>query len=256
MVKSISVAFLPALLNSLPTSLPLQDSGSVVIDTLRFTTTASVALSRGAASLMVAATIEQARKLQAENPGSLLCGERHCYPIPGFQLGNSPLEYTRQTVSGRTLIFSTTNGTLAVQATQSMQRCLLAALVNRHRVAHAIIDSDIESWWIVCAGTDGQVAGEDVLAAGAVIHACQQPTVDAITLGNDIAQIALQLWRDSQQLWFSGHHQPQTALQSFVGAVNLASSGYGPDIAFAAGLDTIQDVPHRVASNRFVSLGH
>ncbi|MDX1930109.1 MAG: 2-phosphosulfolactate phosphatase, partial [Pirellulaceae bacterium] len=68
---------------------------AVVIDTLRFTSTACVALAAGATSVCVAAEVETARQLANQLGGrSLLCGERHCHRIEGFQLGNSPFEYT------------------------------------------------------------------------------------------------------------------------------------------------------------------
>ena len=44
----------------------------------------------------------------------LLAGERRCCTIPGFDLGNSPREFTRETVEGKTILITTTNGTRAL----------------------------------------------------------------------------------------------------------------------------------------------
>ena len=161
---------------------------AVVIDTLRFTTTACQALAVGAKSVTVAADIEtardhagpqsaiQSRGLAADRP--LLCGERHCRPIAGFDLGNSPYEYTPQSVHGRELIFTTTNGTRAVSTARLASQIYLGSLVNRTAVAQALVTANPSgndfSSWIVCSGTDGEVAAEDVLAAGAILDALQQ----------------------------------------------------------------------------------
>src|SRR5687768_921025 len=110
----ISVALLPKLL---PTDWAATKPLAVVIDTLRFTSTACVALSVGARAIRVVSDIEEARRARAGLPDrASLCGERGCVKIPGFEFGNSPLEYTQTNVAGRELIFSTTNGTVAVEA--------------------------------------------------------------------------------------------------------------------------------------------
>jgi 2-phosphosulfolactate phosphatase len=115
---------------------------AVVIDTLRFTSTACVALQAGADSICVAAEVDAARSMKADlGISTLLCGERHCHRIEGFQLGNSPLEYTSEVVAEHALVFSTTNGTRAVEAAKGAQQILLASLLNRA----AIVD------WICCS---------------------------------------------------------------------------------------------------------
>ena len=59
------------------------------------------------------AEIEEAEARAAELPPgtALLGGERGGLPIPGFDLGNSPADYTREVCEGKTLIMTTTNGT-------------------------------------------------------------------------------------------------------------------------------------------------
>src|ERR687893_1538799 len=82
-----------------------------VIDILRATTTMCAALSHGAKAIIPVASTEEALRL-SQTIGSadvLLSGEKNCVRIPGFQLGNSPLEMTETTVRGKTIIVSTTN---------------------------------------------------------------------------------------------------------------------------------------------------
>lgn len=237
-IKKLAVAILPKLLN--PNHAGTQQA-AVVIDTLRFTTTAAQAIQSGARSIRVAQEIAAARALASSLGGSVrLCGERECRPIEGFHFGNSPLEYTTDAVSGHELIFSTTNGTRAVEATRDNVCCLLGALVNRSAVAKAITTSEVGEWQIACAGTDGQVAGEDLLAAGAILESLME--YSRVELLNDSARLALTLWRS---IWSGNQDLLATALESFSGGQNLVQSGYSADIQFAAKVDTVDAVPMR-----------
>jgi 2-phosphosulfolactate phosphatase len=196
-----SVALLPQLL---PPDWHARPTLAVVIDTLRFTSTASQALAAGAADVEVVSDIDTARRV-AERRGerALLCGERHCRRIPGFHLGNSPLEYTPERVAGRPLIFSTTNGTLAVEAVAATDMVLLGSLLNRQAVSQRVRTATAPALgsgpgrhvWIVCAGTDGEVALEDVLTAGAILDSLLNSDAP-ILLGNDSAWLAWGAWQE------------------------------------------------------------
>lgn len=217
---------------------------AVVIDTLRFTSTACVALQAGAASVCVAAEVEEALRLAGDlGAGTLLCGERHCHRIESFHLGNSPLEYLPALVAQQPLVFSTTNGTRAVAAAGGAQRVVLASLLNRAAVVNWIRASGHARVWIVCAGTDGQIAAEDVLAAGAIASGCLE-LAQSTALANDSAIIALQLFNAQRDA--SGSVSPEAILKllrNTAGGQNLIQSGYGPDIAQVAPLDAVACVP-------------
>ena len=89
---------------------------AVVIDILRASTTIVTALANGAARVIPLTTVEEARARREKEPESLLGGERNAVPPPGFDLGNSPREYTPERVNGKTIIITTTNGTRACQS--------------------------------------------------------------------------------------------------------------------------------------------
>ena len=130
-----------------------------VIDILRATTAMCAALANGAKAVIPVASSEEAVRL-GQTIGSddlLLAGERNCVRIPGFQLGNSPLEMTGDTVRGRTIIMATTNGTKAMLATQGASTVYAAAAVNltlAGATAHAAL-KEHHDILIVCAGRDG-----------------------------------------------------------------------------------------------------
>ena len=145
----------------------LTDRPVVVLDILRATTSIVQALSAGARAIYPVASIEDALRL-ANTFGRdevLLCGERKCVRIEGFDLGNSPAEFTREKVAGKILVMSTTNGTAAMSLTGSASRVLIGALLNLTTVVDELVRTEAEPVF-VCAGVDRRFALEDVTAAG------------------------------------------------------------------------------------------
>src|SRR4051794_4907897 len=110
----------------------LAGSTAIAVDVLRATTTMLTALAAGAKCIIPCATIDEAKAAAAEGRWSpaLLAGEREGRPIPGFDLGNSPSEFTAANCKGKTVIASTTNGTKAILACHSAGRVLIGAFVN------------------------------------------------------------------------------------------------------------------------------
>ncbi len=163
---TIDVAFTPAELGG-----NAGDRTIVVIDVLRATSTILEALVNGAQAVVPVESVEAA-VAKAQEIGrdlALLCGERDTKPIPGFQLGNSPLEFTPDTVSGRTLVMTTTNGTRAVALGGTGERCLVASFLNAGAVAEALRD-DEQDLLFLCAGREGRVAMEDAVCAGSIVR--------------------------------------------------------------------------------------
>lgn len=163
-MPEVTVALLPSLIH--PEQLP--GRVAVVIDVLRATTTIIHALANGATEILPCGEVDMARQLAAQQtPPALLGGERHGMRIDGFDFGNSPFEYKPEVVGGRSIVFTTTNGTRAIAAASSAARLLIGAFVNRR----ALVDElkrDGRSVVLVCAGTDGGITAEDVLFAGAI----------------------------------------------------------------------------------------
>ena len=101
-----------------------------------------------------------------EVPGSLLCGERAGKRIDGFDLGNSPREFTAEAVANKVIVHCTTNGTVALESCRGAEGVLIGAFVNLDAIIEELGKS--ESSAVLCAGTDGEITAEDVLFAGAV----------------------------------------------------------------------------------------
>src|SRR5438105_12406536 len=90
---------------------------------------------RGAARVLVAGSIEEAREAILKVPGRLLCGERNVKPLPGFDYGNSPVQFSQVDLTGRELIMTTTNGTRAFYACPADATRLAGSFYNAEAVA-------------------------------------------------------------------------------------------------------------------------
>jgi 2-phosphosulfolactate phosphatase len=141
----------------------------VVIDVIRATSTIVQALSAGARAVYPTLSSEEAIRL-ANSLGredTLLCGERRGFMIDGFDLGNSPAEFTPDSVSGRRVVLTTTNGTRAFRAAEAADRVIVAALMNLSAAADALLGSDRVAF--ICAGKEGHLSLDDAVCAGLII---------------------------------------------------------------------------------------
>ncbi len=140
------------------------DATAAVIDVLRATTTLTVALSHGAAGVVTALDPAEAIAERNRRPGALLCGERGGRTIPGFDLGNSPFEYSAERVAGRTLVFASTNGSRALRHAAAAREVLAVAFVNASAAVERLAGAKLVT--LVCAADVGRVSLEDVACAG------------------------------------------------------------------------------------------
>ena len=148
----------------------IADGTAVVIDVIRATSTIVEALASGARAVYPTLSSEEAIRL-ANSLGredTLLCGEQKGLRIEGFDLGNSPGEFTSDRVSGKQLVMSTTNGTRAFLAAEGAERVLAASLLNLSAVAEAV--SGAERVVFVCAGKEGRFSLDDALCAGLILQ--------------------------------------------------------------------------------------
>ena len=204
----------------------------VVIDVLRATTVIVCALANGAREIIPVGDPKTARHLARSIDGALLGGEQHNRRIPGFDLGNSPLEYDAR-VLGKTVIMHTTNGTRVLEALSGGNLIWCGAFANASTIARALCRPDIAAAKFVCAGQAGEFSLEDFVCAGAFIDA-----VSALrqTICDDEAIAARELFRA---------HRSSLAALVRVGnhAKALENDGLGADVAFSTVLDRYDVLP-------------
>jgi 2-phosphosulfolactate phosphatase len=111
---------------------------TVVIDVFRAFSVAALAMSRGAASIIPVAAIDDARELKRQLPGALLVGERHARPLPGFDCGNSPTDLAKLELRGRVLIHTTHSGTQGLTNALHADEVITGALVNAAAIVRYI----------------------------------------------------------------------------------------------------------------------
>lgn len=213
----------------------------VVIDLLRASSTICQALAAGAAEVVPFLEIDDAGSVAAENRANVvLGGERHGKHIAGFDLGNSPSEYTPEKVGGRRVFITTTNGTRAMDHARQAGRVIVGAFVNLSAVAASLQDAPRVD--ILCAGTDGRESREDLLAAGALVERLIENKSAQWTL-NEPALAALAEWQ-------SRGEDLALELCSTPGGRNLLANGMDDDVEWCARIDTLAVVPEFNASGR------
>lgn len=222
----IDVAFLPHLLTHAPSKV------CIVVDVLRATSSIVTMLDRGASEIVVCASIEEARRIAADEPGRyLLCGEVESLPPPGFDCGNSPSEFSRMDLRGRAVLLATSNGTAALTSAAEGAAVLVGSLLNLSAVAGAARERarrggyDISA---VCAGTDcgRRFSLEDRFCAGALVEELAGRCPEQPHLSDD-AVAAVRLYRSYRRSAVAALRQAEHG-QALVGA------GLGEDVAFCA----------------------
>lgn len=147
----------------------LKGKGVVVIDVIRATSSITMALASGAREALCFATVREVFQARKRLSGGhlLLCGERNCHKVQGFDLGNSPGDFSPERCVGRTLLISTTNGTRALKLTHQAEPVVLGAFSNLSAVAEylACAKGDVI---LLCAGTEGRRSEDDVACAGGI----------------------------------------------------------------------------------------
>jgi 2-phosphosulfolactate phosphatase len=164
-----------------------------VIDVLRASSTIAAALANGARAVVPLENSDDVvRTAKAfERSDVRLAGERKMLPIPGFDLGNSPGDFTREAVEGKTVIMATTNGTPAIAAAQGARDVVIASYVN-YTVVLAMMRAALRGGadvTLVCAGRDRQFALEDAGCAGRYVYTVSK-RLTGIEL-NDAAQACM-----------------------------------------------------------------
>ncbi|MEK6703247.1 MAG: 2-phosphosulfolactate phosphatase [Planctomycetota bacterium] len=221
----------------------------VVIDNLRASVTMTAALFSGAAEVVPVLTVEDAVRMREANgdpaPGvvrdepslarrALMGGERGGVLIPGFDLDNSPRAYTRERVQGRTIIFTTVNGTAALLQSRLAARVLVGSFANLSAVC-ASVANDPRPVHLLCCGTREEISLDDVLPAGAMAQRL-------------IAQGRNHTSDDSARLAIAAYEGIATggllaAMRASRGGRNLERVGLGPDVEFCSRIDTMPVVP-------------
>jgi len=215
---------------------------AVVIDVLRVCSTIVSALDSGADRIYTAGTIEEAFAIKEgllrsdKLPGQvILGGERQGVKVEGFDLGNSPREYTSEVVEGKTLILSSTNGTRAVKYSLGAAVVSVSCFLNAESCAWFIQKNNRDVVFYL-SGREGEFSYEDAAGAGAVIfYLLESQKKDTLIL-SDSSRMCLNLFKIHRE-------NLEGMCRGTKHGKYLISLGFGDDITYCARLNKTRTVP-------------
>jgi 2-phosphosulfolactate phosphatase len=207
----------------------------IVIDVLRATTSIVASLAKGAKSVTPAATLKEATQLHKEHPDYLLIGEREDYKPEGFDLGNSPMTFTKESLQGKNIILTTTNGTKALIKSKESRWVAVGAFLNAQAVARKTVEISSRNGTgisFVLAGEKNHFSLEDFLCAGAITETFPKHLVEL----SDKTMTALLAFKGAK-------HNLLWSIQNSKHAQDLAKIGFSKDVEFSCQLNIDDIVP-------------
>jgi len=207
------------------------DHIAVVVDVLRASSSIISAIANGCRQIIPVATLEDAQIYKRDYSDALLAGERQAFPIPGFNLGNSPFEYSRTVVADKIIIMTTTNGTVALKAAAEAVRVYIGAFINAAALCRKLAEAE-HDLVLLCAGTQGRFSLEDALCTGLIADRLS----DKARL-SDTALAARAMYHD----FCCGDFVKRIMESSH--AAYLLKSGFSADVAYCLKTDIFDNVP-------------
>lgn len=195
-----------------------------------------MALTNGAKSMIPIETVEGARGYRRDHPEFILAGERKGLKPEGFDLGNSPLEFSSEKVDGKHIVLTTTSGTRAVSKARKAKWVLIGAFLNAEAVADAALKLAEKEHtgisFVLAGGKKGRFSLEDFLCAGAIANSFP---VDGVGFsdGASAAVLAFKQARNSLE----------EAVQRGGHAQYLKKLGLREDVKFCSQMNTFTVVP-------------
>ncbi len=207
----------------------------IVIDVLRCSSTIINALVNGAKGIIPVGTVKEALAFHKISSDYLLAGERGGIKPEGFDLGNSPLEFTRERINGKIIVLTTTSGTKAILESKDAKWVLIGALLNVKDVAEKAMNIALKEKTgisLVTSGKKGRFSLEDFICAGAIIESLKG---HEITLSDLALAASLTFQRASRNIYetiLRGEH-----------AQSLVNLGFMRDVEFCCRINHYSITP-------------
>jgi 2-phosphosulfolactate phosphatase len=211
------------------------NKNTIVIDVLRATSTIVTALMNGAKEIIPVNSVEFAMKASTSMFGgqTLLAGERNTKKIDGFNLGNSPLEFTSENINGKAIILFTTNGSKAVVKAKYSKNLWIASFLNLSSISNHLIElnEDVE---ILCSGRNQVFSLEDTICAGKIILEMQniKEDIELTDSSKAATRLAKSLGKNIKKMLMESEH----------GKI-LIENGFVDDIDYCAKLNLTDIIP-------------
>jgi 2-phosphosulfolactate phosphatase len=165
------------------------DSIVVIIDILRASSAICTAFANGAVEIIPVAEISQAKDYKAR--GYLVAAERDGYVLDFADFGNSPFNFTKEKVEGKTIVYSTTNGTGIINLASTAFRTVIGSFINIGALTHWLIMQE-RSVLLFCAGWKNKFNIEDTVCAGAIAEKLMASNLYSTICDSTLA--AMDIW--------------------------------------------------------------
>lgn len=214
----------------------LENKTVAVIDVLRASTSVCAALHAGAKGVIPTSGPGEAGDMWAKigSDMAVLAGERGGVKIDNFQLGNSPLEFTEESVGGKYVVLTTTNGTDLFKRSGGAKLVICCSLCNISQVAERIAAEE-RDLIIACSGQEGSFSIEDTLCGGMLIDLLNSRHKKKLET-NDAGSLASLLYKANRTAIRESIRQGEHGRM-------LASLGFSDDVDFAANIDSLPVLP-------------
>ena len=222
--------------------LQLRDKNVVVLDVLRASSTITVALNNGAREIIPVASIESAVKISGSLFGevTLRGGERNGKIIEGFNLGNSPLEYNETAVKGKSIIYCTTNGSVALAKSRYARMLVVGSFLNLTTVVD-FIKEEKKDFLFICAGrlnSIGSFSLEDAVCAGMMIQKLTKDESLDLNLSDSV--------KAAHALYKSFGRSVLKMLKTSEHGKFLIEIGFADDLKICAAVDSVPVLPVQI----------
>lgn len=219
--------------------LQLRDKNIVVLDVLRASTTITIALNNGAREIIPVASIESAVKISGSLFGevTLRGGERNGRIIEGFNLGNSPLEYNETAVKGKSIIYCTTNGSVAMTKSRYARTLVIGSFVNMTKIVDFIREEN-KDFLFICAGRINNIGNfglEDAVCAGMMIEALMKHDTLELELSDSV--------KAARAIYKPFGRSILKMLKNTEHGKYLTEIGFGEDLKICAAVDSVPVLP-------------
>jgi 2-phosphosulfolactate phosphatase len=183
--KKIEVCFTPAIFQCFQNPKAIV----VVVDVLRASSAICTAFMNGVHKIIPIGSVEEARDLK--NRGYLVAAERDGIVLDFADFGNSPFNFTSERVKDKTIVYSTTNGTQAINLANSCSQVIVGSFLNISALSAWLINQQRDII-IFCAGWKNRFSLEDTILAGAITEKLLHDA--RLTTDCDSALASLDLW--------------------------------------------------------------
>lgn len=209
----------------------IKDKSVVVIDMLRATSVIVTALNNGCKGVIPVLTVEEAAAtVKDDRENYMLGGERKALKIDGFDYSNSPLEYTRETIEGKYLVMTTSNGTRAIKGSEAADHIFIGAMINAKAIVKKLIEIGKDVVF-VNAGTGGEFSIDDFMCSGYMIECLVKETEAKLS---DIAVTSHYIYINNEDLGFIKHASHYNRIMEL---------GLEKDLEYCCSRDIIDIVP-------------